>query len=671
MACRCSCRGWGARSGRARPWSRVSTARTSPRRRRCGCSPTGARSHSPGGALRPSTEPASWSGEVDADRDQLAGVTYHDPDGELAYCYNSETASMRLHVYERARRGGRLGAPATLIAPGRAHFEYAQRDPGSGPRAADPVKLPEPFYAHGDHIAIELAGPVPCSRRGGVASPRARTRASTSGRWTDDDPEAVEPTATRGAVAGVRLAYGRQVHGSTVTRVSNVRRESAAPESRPTARRRRSAVCADGPDRRLPADRRGRWRRGGDAPRGLARSRRRGDRGGRAAPSGSWPAPGRSPRRSAPAQGRAATRSAMRSMRSFADHGAEARSGRNLDLKAIAGARARARRRGRDPRRRAVHDLLGPFAVLLASARSRRDGPPGGRRMVELIRGLDAGGGAAPTSSGSARRSPLPGRPGGGGDSRCGQVRARWRSSEPGRAGVALVGENRAQDLVAKAEAYPGRFTWDFIGELQSRKVQQLLPYVRYIHSVASDSVLAQLERHGDDDDRGPGGGQRRRRGGQGGIAPDELGAFLERCPVTVVGLMTMPPLAATREDSRPFFARAAASWPSATSCASSRWEPARTTWLPSRRARRSCVSARACTSEAVRRPPARHNHGRETAPSSEPSPPAWPFVTPGIARSSTSAWPKTRPTRTRSSRTPSPRSRSRTPTASGRTYGG
>ena len=45
-------------------------------------------------------------GEVDADRDQLAGVTYHDPDGELAYCYNSETASMRLHVYERARQVG-------------------------------------------------------------------------------------------------------------------------------------------------------------------------------------------------------------------------------------------------------------------------------------------------------------------------------------------------------------------------------------------------------------------------------------------------------------------------------------------------------------------------------------------------------------------------------------
>jgi hypothetical protein len=69
------------------------------------------------------------SGEVDADRSQLAGVTYHDPDGELAYCYNSETATMRLHVYERARQVGGWAHRRTLVADGRAHFEYAQRTP--------------------------------------------------------------------------------------------------------------------------------------------------------------------------------------------------------------------------------------------------------------------------------------------------------------------------------------------------------------------------------------------------------------------------------------------------------------------------------------------------------------------------------------------------------------
>jgi len=68
-------------------------------------------------------------GEVDADRDQLAGVTYHDPDGALAYCYNSETASMRLHLYERARQVGGWAHRATFVSSGRAHFEYAQRSP--------------------------------------------------------------------------------------------------------------------------------------------------------------------------------------------------------------------------------------------------------------------------------------------------------------------------------------------------------------------------------------------------------------------------------------------------------------------------------------------------------------------------------------------------------------
>ena len=66
--------------------------------------------------------------EVDAERQQLAGVTYTDPDGELAYCYNSETASMRLHVYERSRQVGGWSHRRTLIAPRRAHFEYAQRE---------------------------------------------------------------------------------------------------------------------------------------------------------------------------------------------------------------------------------------------------------------------------------------------------------------------------------------------------------------------------------------------------------------------------------------------------------------------------------------------------------------------------------------------------------------
>jgi pyridoxal phosphate enzyme (YggS family) len=122
-------------------------------------------------------------------------------------------------------------------------------------------------------------------------------------------------------------------------------------------------------------------------------------------------------------------------------------------------------------------------------------------------------------------------------------------------AGVRLLGENRAQDLIAKSEAHPEQFTWDFIGQLQSRKVKILLPWVRYIHSVASDSALKQLARHGTLQTRvlvevNVAGDE-----GKSGIAPSELAGFLERCPVTVVGLMTMPPLASSPEQSRPYFA--------------------------------------------------------------------------------------------------------------------
>jgi PLP dependent protein len=122
-------------------------------------------------------------------------------------------------------------------------------------------------------------------------------------------------------------------------------------------------------------------------------------------------------------------------------------------------------------------------------------------------------------------------------------------------AGIELVGENRQQDLAAKHERWSERFTWDFIGHLQSRKVKAVLPYVRLIHSVATDSVLRQLERHGTPETEVLVEINISGEEGKSGIAPGELPAFLERCPVRVVGLMTMPPLTEDPEDSRPHFA--------------------------------------------------------------------------------------------------------------------
>ncbi len=120
--------------------------------------------------------------------------------------------------------------------------------------------------------------------------------------------------------------------------------------------------------------------------------------------------------------------------------------------------------------------------------------------------------------------------------------------------GITLVGENRAQELVAKAGAHPG-LTWDFIGALQSRKVPLLLPHVRYIHSVASESALEQLGKHGGFDTRILLEVNVAGDGDKAGITPAQLPAFIERSPVTVVGLMTMPPQTAEPERSRRHFA--------------------------------------------------------------------------------------------------------------------
>jgi PLP dependent protein len=123
-------------------------------------------------------------------------------------------------------------------------------------------------------------------------------------------------------------------------------------------------------------------------------------------------------------------------------------------------------------------------------------------------------------------------------------------------AGVTLLGENRAQELVAKVKAHPSSFTWDFIGALQSRKIATIVPHVRYIHSVASDSALRQLQRFATPQTRILLEVNVAADPGKAGITPDQLPGFLERSPTPVVGLMTMPPLTDRPDDSRRHFAR-------------------------------------------------------------------------------------------------------------------
>jgi PLP dependent protein len=125
-------------------------------------------------------------------------------------------------------------------------------------------------------------------------------------------------------------------------------------------------------------------------------------------------------------------------------------------------------------------------------------------------------------------------------------------------AGVKLVGENRQQELEAKHARWGDAFAWDFIGNLQSRKVKRILPLCRLIHSVASDSVLEQLARHGTPQTEVLIEVNVAEEEGKGGVAPSDLAAFIDRCPVRVSGLMTMPPFNTNPEDSRPHFAKLA-----------------------------------------------------------------------------------------------------------------
>ena len=124
------------------------------------------------------------------------------------------------------------------------------------------------------------------------------------------------------------------------------------------------------------------------------------------------------------------------------------------------------------------------------------------------------------------------------------------------------------------------------------------LPHVRLIHSVASDSALAQLDARTGAEHRGARGGQRRRRGvARAASRPASSRGFVERCPVTVGG---PDDDAAARpsdpEDSRPLVRRAARAGRRAGPARACRWAPARTSRSRSRRARRSCASAACCT---------------------------------------------------------------------------
>jgi uncharacterized pyridoxal phosphate-containing UPF0001 family protein len=125
-------------------------------------------------------------------------------------------------------------------------------------------------------------------------------------------------------------------------------------------------------------------------------------------------------------------------------------------------------------------------------------------------------------------------------------------------AGIDLIGENIAADLATKHERWGDRFTYDFIGHLQSRKAKQVLPLVRLIHSVESESVLRQLERHATTELRVLLEVNLAQEASKYGLDPGAVDGFLEEAEsfekIRFAGLMTMPPLASDPGEARPYF---------------------------------------------------------------------------------------------------------------------
>ena len=120
------------------------------------------------------------------------------------------------------------------------------------------------------------------------------------------------------------------------------------------------------------------------------------------------------------------------------------------------------------------------------------------------------------------------------------------------RAGVEVVGENRAQDLEAKHARYGKSLRWHFIGHLQSNKAKTVNGICELVHSLTSESAARRLTI--------PAlvevnlSGERTKSG----VLPERLPRLLEAYP-HVRGLMTMPPAASDPEASRPYFRRLAA----------------------------------------------------------------------------------------------------------------
>ena len=128
-------------------------------------------------------------------------------------------------------------------------------------------------------------------------------------------------------------------------------------------------------------------------------------------------------------------------------------------------------------------------------------------------------------------------------------------------AGQTLFGESRVQEARVKIPELPSNLRWHFVGHLQKNKIRHALPLFELIHSVDSLALAKDINRIAEGDGLHPRVLLEVNVAGEGskfGFTPEKLSEDLENLlelpRLSILGLMTIPPIADEAEASRKHF---------------------------------------------------------------------------------------------------------------------
>jgi PLP dependent protein len=127
--------------------------------------------------------------------------------------------------------------------------------------------------------------------------------------------------------------------------------------------------------------------------------------------------------------------------------------------------------------------------------------------------------------------------------------------------GQTLFGESRVQEARVKIPELPSNLRWHFVGHLQKNKIRHALPLFEMIHSVDSLGLVQEMNRIAEEEGMHPRVLLEVNVAGEGskfGFKPEklreEMESFLALPRLSILGLMTIPPIAKEAEASRTYF---------------------------------------------------------------------------------------------------------------------